>query len=78
MTTHIKLLGMDVWQFIVTRWTNPTIDENEKITIKPESEWNWEERKAASRNFTALHAIQCGMDDRMFGLIASLRSAQEA
>ena len=46
--------------------------------IKPESEWNCEERKIASKNFTALHAIQCGMDDKTFRLITSLESAKEA
>ena len=30
MTTHIKLLGMDVWQSIVTEWTNPTKVEHGK------------------------------------------------
>ena len=77
-TTHIKSLGMDVWKSIVTRLTNLTKVENGKIVIKPEPEWNWEERKTASRNFTALHAIQCGMDNRMFEVIASTRSAKEA
>ena len=77
MTTHIKLMGMDVWKSIVTGWTNPTTVENGKIMIKPEPKWNYKERKAAIRNFTPLHSIQCVMDDRMFGLIASLRYAKE-
>ena len=34
------------------RMDQPNIDENGKIMIKPEPEWNWEERKAVSRNFT--------------------------
>ena len=78
MTTHIKSLGIDVWQSIVTGWANLTIVENGKIMIKPEPEWNWEERKAALRNFTAPYAIQCSMNDRMFRLIASSRSIKEA
>ena len=39
MTTHIKSLGIDVWQSIVRGWTNPTIVENGKIMTKPEPEW---------------------------------------
>ena len=50
--------------------------ENWETMIKPESEWKCEERKSASRNSTPLHAIQCGVDDRMFRPIAS-ESAKE-
>ena len=46
--------------------------------IKPESEWNSEERKIALRNFTALWAIQCGVDDKTFKLIAASESTKEA
>ena len=46
--------------------------------IKLELEWNYEERKVASRNFTICHAIQCDMDDRIFRLITSSRSRKEA
>ena len=35
MTTHIKSLGMNVWQSIVTGRTNLTKVENGKIMIKP-------------------------------------------
>ena len=45
---------------------------------KPEPEWNWEERKATSRNFISRSEIQCGIDNKMFGLIASTRSAKKA
>ena len=46
--------------------------------IKLGLEWNSEEKKAVTRNFTALHSIQCGINDKMFRLIASLPSTKEA
>ena len=78
MTTYIKSLGIDVWQSIVSGWNIPTKVENGKVIIKTKPEWNNEEKKAALRNFIAFHAIQCGMDNRKFRLIASLNSTKEA
>ena len=49
-----------------------------RTVSKPESEWNNEEIKAATSNYTALHAIQCGVEDRNFRLITSLESEKEA
>ena len=69
---------MEVWQFVETGWLVPTKIVNGETTIKPTSDWNFEERKTASRNFTTLHAIQCSMDDKMVGLIASSGSAKDA
>ena len=65
MSTFIKSLGMEVWESVVSGWTIPTKIKNGETMIKPEPEWNCEERKTTLRNFTALHAIQCGMDDKM-------------
>ena len=46
--------------------------------IKLESKWNCEEIKEPSRNFIVLHTIQCGMDGKTFGLIATPKFAKEA
>ena len=82
MSTFIKSLGMEVWQSVVSRWTIPTNFGNRETIIKPALEWNYEKRKAFSRNFiilhTILHAVQCGMDDKKFKLVASSKSAKEA
>ena len=77
MSTSITLLGMEVWEYVVLRWTVPTKFKNKEMMIKPELEWKCEERKAASRNFTTLHVIQCGMNDKKFILIASSEFAKE-
>ena len=37
MSTLIKSLGMEVWQFVVLGWTAPTKIENGRIVIKLES-----------------------------------------
>ena len=78
MSTLIKSLSMKVWQYLVTEWIVPTITKNWRIVIKFELEWNCEERKAASRNFTTLLVIHFGMDDKTFKLIATSESAKEA
>ena len=78
MSTFIKSLGIEVWEFVVSGWTVLTKIQNGEIMIKPNLEWNCEERKAVLRNFIALHAIQSGMDDKTFRLIASSESAKEA
>ena len=62
----------------MTEWSVTTKIDNGKIVIKPRSEWNTEERKAALSNFTALYSIQYVMDDRKFVFIASSESAKEA
>ena len=63
---------------IVTRWTTPTKTEKGRIMIKPKSEWSYEERRADSRNFTTILAIQCGMEDKTFELIAASRHAKKS
>ena len=78
MSTFIKSLGVEVWKSVVSGWTVPTKIENGETMIKNESEWNYEERKVTSRNFTVLYAIQCGMDDKKFELIVSSEYAKEA
>ena len=62
----------------IHKWHILTKVKNGKIIIKFEPEWTHEEKKATSRNFITLHAIQCGMDDRMFRLTTSSNSAKEA
>ena len=69
MSAFIKSLGFEVWQSIETRWSILTKIGNGKLAIKPTSEWNCEEKNTTSSNSTALYAIECGMDDKMFGLI---------
>ena len=45
--------------------------------IKPESQQNCEKRKTTSKNFTAIRAIQCGINDNKFVLIAASRSTKK-
>ena len=62
---------------VVIRSSVPTKIDNGRTVTNPRFEWNSEERRATSSNFTALYVIQCGMDDRNFRLIASSESAKE-
>ena len=78
MSTLIKSLGLEVWQSVVTGWTTLTKIEKERKVMKFESNWNYEERKASSRNFTTLWAIQCGMDDKMFRLIVASKFVKKS
>ena len=77
MSISIKSLGMEVWKSMVTSWSIPTKTEKGRTGIKLGPEWNSEKRKAATSNYTALHAIQCSMNDRKTRLIASLKYAKE-
>ena len=78
MSVFIKSLGFKVWKSINTGLSVPTKLVNGETMIKPMSNWNCKERKAASRNFTALHAIQKSIDDKMLGLIVTSESAKDA
>ena len=78
MSMFIKSLEIEVWESVVLGWTAPTKIKNGETMAKPESEWKCEERKAASRNYTTLQAIQCCMDDKTFSLIGSLEFSKEA
>ena len=77
MSVFIKPLGFEVWKSLETGWLVLTKLVNGETVIKPLSDWNCKERKAASGNFTPLHEIQKNMDDKMVGLIAASKYAKD-
>lgn len=79
MAVFLMSLDMRSWRAIISGWENPIEkDETGKITRKSKLKWINEEDNAAVGNFCALNALFNVVDETIFKLINTCKSAKEA
>ena len=77
MKIFIQVVDYDLWSIIVNGPHIPTHTINNLVTLKPERDWDENDKKLAQLNAKGMNILYCSLDANEFNRISVCASAKE-
>ena len=77
MKIFIQASDYNLWSIIVNGSRIPTHSINNLVTLKPENEWDDNDRRMAQLNAKAINVLYCVLSVNEFNRVSSCSTAKE-